>query len=125
MFKALGHLIRLAQSKLRRRGRSPEWPEHERHWLALHPSCAGCGTVSHLQVHHIRPFHLFPELELDYSNYLTLCMGQNECHLRIGHGDNWTCWNPSAELDAARALAHPEMRKQIEAQAKANRRSTR
>lgn len=125
MLKALGHLIRLAVGKLRQRGRSPEWPALERRWLDLHPRCAACGCVTHLQVHHIRPVHLFPELELDPTNLVTLCMNEQECHLRIGHGGNFRYWVPGVELLAARALAYPDSRTAIEAAAKSARRDAR
>jgi predicted HNH restriction endonuclease len=51
-------------------------------------------------VHHKRPVHLFPELELDPANLITLCEPQN-CHYLIGHCLSWKAYNPSVEEDAA------------------------
>lgn len=80
--------------------------------------CAGCGTRVHLQVHHIQPFHLHPELELDEKNLLVLCMDVPECHLRIGHGDNFKAWNPVVEAHALASRTDPAKRKTIWAEAK-------
>jgi hypothetical protein len=57
-----------------------------------------------LQVHHVKPFHLLPELELDESNLISLCMGPNECHLFIGHGDSFRCYNPNVREDAEKFM---------------------
>lgn len=86
-----------------------------------HPECAACGSKKKLQVHHIKPFHLYPELELEESNLITLCMDKNDCHLNLGHGDNWRCYNPNVKGDAVRFAASPRDRKQIIKEAKLNR----
>lgn len=83
--------------------------------------CSACGTAEHIQVHHMRPFHLFPALELDESNLISLCMGSNLCHLLIGHGDSFKAWNPNVVLDAASALADPIHRNDVIVRAKLNR----
>lgn len=58
--------------------------------LKDNPTCAGCGATKHLEVHHIRPFHLFPDEELDPHNLMTLCETPGwECHRIIGHKGNW------------------------------------
>jgi hypothetical protein len=51
------------------------------------------------------PFHVNPHLELDENNLITLCMDENECHLEIGHGDSWKCYNPHVEKDAKRYMS--------------------
>jgi 5-methylcytosine-specific restriction endonuclease McrA len=57
-----------------------------------------------VQVHHKKPFHLHPELELDPANLVTLCMtSSNECHLRIGHSGDFKAYN--AALDQCLKLA--------------------
>jgi hypothetical protein len=48
----------------------------------------------------MKPFHLHPELELDPKNLITLCMSRKECHLQIGHGDDFKAYNPNVETDA-------------------------
>jgi len=54
--------------------------------------CCGKGKSELLQVHHIRPFHEEPELELEQSNLITLC---SRCHLFVGHLDYWKSHNPN------------------------------
>ena len=75
--------------------RSPHWSVVRRAWLRAHPRCANplCGSVEKVEVHHKKPFHLFPGLELLPANFITLCMGPNECHLKIGHLGNWQKYN--------------------------------
>jgi len=87
--------------------RSPKWRALRRHHLAAHPTCAACGRTRSLQVHHIRPVHLWPDLELDPDNLITLCEGvlRGRCHLHIGHLGHWYRWNPDVAADAAHALA--------------------
>lgn len=87
--------------------RSTEWPKARKEHLRLHPACAACGHTLMVQVHHKKPFHLHPELELEPSNFITLCeCSPNDHHLVIGHHGNWKCFNPSVELDAADVLQH-------------------
>lgn len=97
--RMLGHFLRVAHSIIRetlvKRGRSPEWPKVERLKRASVGACEVCGAIMRLQVHHIKPFHTFPELELDPSNLVVLCMGPNECHLQCGHGGSFRAYNPS------------------------------
>ncbi len=62
--------------------RSSKWPAVREEWILEHPTCAACGAERDLHVHHIKPFHLHPELELDRGNLITLC---REHHFRIGH----------------------------------------
>lgn len=85
--------------------RSSRWPALERAFLREHPECAACGTRVHLQVHHEEPFALYPAKELDWGNLITLCMGPNECHFRIGHDYDWRKFNRHVRRDAAAALA--------------------
>ena len=56
-----------------------------------------------LEVHHIKPFHLHPELELDFNNLITLCeSGANGivCHRAIGHLGNYRSFNIDVKEDA-------------------------
>jgi hypothetical protein len=85
--------------------RSPKWPHVEKLHLKLEPTCACCGSTKKLNVHHKKPFHLFPELELDLNNLITLCMDK-ECHLKVGHGGNFKDYNPSVAEDAAKVLTN-------------------
>lgn len=82
--------------------RSPEWPSHRKKWLEENPQCAICGCNKCLQVHHRKPFHLWPELELDFTNYITLCECPNhDCHIRAGHLWSWKSYNPRIDGDIA------------------------
>lgn len=82
--------------------RSSQWPAVRAAHILKEPFCQLCGGTTSLQVHHIRPFHIHPELELDDSNLITLCTGNNtiNCHVRFGHADNFrTKWNPNIRED--------------------------
>lgn len=83
--------------------RSPHWHTVRKHYLEQHNKCAACGRAEHLQVHHIEPFHLHPDKELDISNFITLCEvpGDDGCHLKLGHLGNWKSFNPDIIKTAA------------------------
>lgn len=79
-------------------GRSPEWRTARANHLISEPFCVACGRGNDIEVHHIKPFHKHPELELDPGNLVTLC---RRCHFLIGHLDNWTSWNEDVRDDSA------------------------
>lgn len=81
--------------------RSSDWPRVAHEHLAHEPACRVCGHDGEgLQVHHIKPFHLFPELELDPNNLITLCeVKGRDHHLLIGHLDDWESYNPAVRTD--------------------------
>ncbi|MBX7106377.1 MAG: HNH endonuclease [Gemmataceae bacterium] len=84
--------------------RSPKWPAFRRRHLKRQPICQACGcdVPAMLAVHHIKPFHLFPELELDAGNVITLCeRGAFNCHWIFGHVKSWSHWNPRVVEHAA------------------------
>ena len=80
------------------RPRSKDWPRLAKDHLKRFPECAACGRRSDLQVHHVKPFHLFPDLELDPFNLLTGCP---PCHFVLYHVNDWAAWVPDV-----RELAH-------------------
>ena len=82
--------------------RSSKWEAVRSHHLEIEPTCAACGTNKNLVAHHILPVHLWPELELDDSNLITLCESD---HLTFGHGGDWRAFVPSVREDAKRHLA--------------------
>lgn len=91
------HALRVAHSIIRqavKRLRSPKWRAVEKAHLRNNPACEACGSVRRTQVHHIQPFHLHPELELEPSNLISLCMDTAEDHLVLGHSGSWRAWNP-------------------------------
>jgi len=112
MIKTIQHGFNLARHFFRDVGvdakRSGKWPTVEKHFKETHPTCAACGSKTRLNVHHIHPFHVFPNLELDSNNLITLCMDTKECHLQLGHLGNFKMYNPNIKEDAKKALAHPE-----------------
>lgn len=86
--------------------RSNRWDDVRDAFIDKHPTCAACGSRAMLNVHHIRPFHLFPHMELVEDNLITLCEGQViNCHLLFGHLRNWGSYNPDVVKDAAEWLA--------------------
>ena len=90
--------------------RSGKWPRVERAWLAVHPTCAACGGKEQVSVHHKRPFHLHPELELDAANLISLCE-RHCCHLMIGHSGDWHAYNSHVEDDARIAFLRVQKRR--------------
>jgi len=100
--------------------RSPKWPGVEKLHLKFHPVCDACGSSKNLNVHHKKPFHLFPEHELDMNNLITLCMDK-ECHIKIGHGDNFKDYNPDVEVDAQRVRADINLFESVAEEAKKKR----
>lgn len=84
--------------------RSPEWGRVEREHLLHEPACVACGYQGQgLQVHHIKPFHLHPDLELDPRNLITLCeVKGRDHHLLIGHLDDWESYNVHVRDDVRR-----------------------
>jgi hypothetical protein len=117
LFKIVHGVIR---ESLKNRRRSPEWKKVRRTHLASFPECAACGGKRLLQVHHIEPFHLDPELELDSRNLITLCMGQL-CHIELGHGDDFKAFNPSIINHAQLVRLSPHKRPIVVKLAKACR----
>lgn len=100
--------------------RSSKWPHVEKLHLKLEPTCAACGSSKKLNVHHKKPFHLFPEMELDLNNLITLCMDK-ECHINIGHGGNFKDYNPDVQQDSQKALADSSSYQLITEEAKKKR----
>ena len=81
-------------------GRSSHWPKVRKEHLEREPKCAWCGGTSNLEVHHVKPFHLHPELELEQSNLITLCEERGKkCHLIHGHGGDWHKENEKVRED--------------------------
>lgn len=85
--------------------RSSKWPKVREDYLKVHPGCESCGLVDKgNNVHHVLPFHLFPELELDAGNFVTLCT-KHGCHFLIGHCANFEFYNTHVREDAALILS--------------------
>ena len=82
--------------------RSGEWPRVRDAHLAKFPNCAVCDGSKKVNVHHKKPFHLHPELELDPTNLITLCEGVGTWnhHLWVGHLGSFKSLNSTVEQDA-------------------------
>lgn len=107
------------QAGLKRSGR---WPAVRKKHLKQHPACEICGATSNLNVHHIQPFHLNPELELKPDNLVTLCEGTVvNCHYFFGHLLDWSNFNAEVLSDIERYRGRVKLRKRISDPSKARR----
>lgn len=82
--------------------RSAKWSSIRKKFLKSNNKCAVCGGTKKLEVHHKKPFHLHPELELVESNLIALCESKNNgvtCHLLFGHLGNYRSINENVEKD--------------------------
>lgn len=94
-----GMLERLIRGRMKRGARrSSHWPAVRAAWLKVNPRCAACGSKERPEVHHVHPVHLHPDLELDSTNFITLCT--RRCHLLVGHLGDWKAYNPAVRADA-------------------------
>jgi 5-methylcytosine-specific restriction protein A len=83
--------------------RSSGWTPLQKRFLEENPRCPSCGRTERkwLRVHHKVPFHVRPDLELEWSNLMTLCEWPTlNCHLWIGHGGRWDHYLPDPEAAA-------------------------
>ena len=76
--------------------RNPSWDKLASSVVKRSGRCAACGSKSKLEVHHKKPFHLYPELEMIETNLMVLC---RVCHYLFGHFCDWKAWNPHVDLD--------------------------
>jgi len=84
--------------------RSSKWAKVREQFLKENPACAVCGSTKKLEAHHIIPFHLCPERELDPTNLIPLCESKRygiNCHLLFGHLGCYTSFNETVVSDAA------------------------
>lgn len=105
MLNLIKHLRDVAQGKTtKRKRRSPKWRTVRAEHLERKPRCAVCDGTSKVEVHHIIPFHVAPELELEPANLLTLCERKKyglNCHQLVGHLGNYRRANPDVRCDAS------------------------
>ena len=96
--------------KDRVQGKAPKGSRRSSGWsvlrdthLKMNPECEVCGRKTKVEVHHIIPFHVAPDKELDPANLISLCESKKNginCHLLIGHLGNYKRFNPSTKADA-------------------------
>lgn len=77
--------------------RSSKWRKVRKEHIKWNWKCECCNNLKKLEVHHIVPYHIAPELELDEKNLITLC---RRCHLLIGHLDKWDRHNAEVVKDS-------------------------
>jgi hypothetical protein len=126
MLKKIKHATNVLESivreKRKSKKRSNKWDDVRDSFVSMFPQCAACGSKIRLQVHHIIPYDNRPELELEISNLITLCMDTNECHLLIGHGGSFRHYNPNVVMSANEYLiAAADQRKLLLENIKRNR----
>ena len=86
-------------------GGQPRFPKWDA-WLKAFlrgKSCIVCGQRDGLTGHHVIPFHLRPDLELDQANVVPIC--SDRCHIVFGHFNDYRLDNPRVREDAAAFLA--------------------
>ena len=79
------------------RPRSSRWKALRKRFIRQNPRCEACGAGNDLEAHHIFPYHLFPELELEEGNLITLC---GTCHFVFGHLKDWGSYDPHVRMTA-------------------------
>ena len=70
-------------------GRSSKWPAVRRAHLKANPKCVVTGQPA-TDVHHIKPFHVAPSLELEPTNLASMT---RDAHFIVGHNGNWKKWS--------------------------------
>lgn len=64
-------------------------------------ACEYCGRRGRIQVHHILPVSVRPDLASDSMNLISLCA--KRCHITIGHAGNYKNYVENCELLASQA----------------------
>lgn len=63
-------------------------------YLKDNKQCVLCGALDHLEVHHIIPVSVCPELACEPLNFMTLCdYGNAGCHCHFGHLGSFIKYN--------------------------------
>lgn len=68
--------------------RSHEWRYFRN--MNIKDKCEICGSKFFLELHHVFPFHIRPDLELDENNVVTVCRRH---HYEFCHFLNWKKFN--------------------------------
>ena len=87
--------------------RSGEWPRVRREYLKAHPNCEICGKRPLLgrEVHHKVLFNDRPELELNPTNFLTVCRTH---HFEFCHLFNWKRGNDEIDQWIKKIQSRPQ-----------------
>lgn len=89
-------MLNWIKNKLIDYSRSPKWSNVRKEHLINESKCRACGRKKDLEVHHIIPYHIKPEYELNPNNLITLC---SNCHLLFGHLMDYKSWNVNVVTD--------------------------
>ena len=87
--------------------RSSQWDKMREEHIDKFPWCEICdkkGLFRSNEVHHIKPFHLFPNEELNPDNLITLCRIH---HLEWGHFFSFKSYNLDIRKDVERIANRP------------------
>lgn len=76
--------------------RSGSWPMVRKEHLLKQPDCQVCKIKKNLEVHHLVPFHVNMNLELEPTNLITLCRPH---HFLFGHLCDWSYYNTQCTID--------------------------
>ena len=88
------------------------WQKCRRKFLRkVGKKCACCGSVKGIEVHHIKPRHLFPKLALVENNLIALCGKGKGCHFHLGHLNSYFTYNEEIFKVAMYAFKHSILRK--------------
>ena len=79
--------------------RNSGWHKASEAYIREVGQCEFCGAKLgeegvELEVHHVEPFHVRPDLEMEKSNWAVLCRKPHDCHRLVGHFRNFSLWNP-------------------------------
>lgn len=77
--------------------RSSKWDKVRDAFIKQQGKCFVCGTRDALEAHHVVPFHIDKDHELDVNNLMALCRPH---HLLFGHLMDWQKFNPRVRVDA-------------------------
>jgi hypothetical protein len=72
--------------------------------------CVICSTKKKIQVHHILPRHIRPDLAVDHTNLIALC---RDCHFHIGHLCSYFTYNATIKLVAFFVRDHSLLKKNV------------
>ncbi len=109
----ISHLLDKIKGKIPRgKRRHKGWNKLRKEYIKTHKECAACGGTKKLELHHIKPFHLYPKSEMDLNNLIVLCDKKGRhCHRIFGHFYNWKLYNISVRDHCAR---HKRLKKNQE-----------
>ena len=78
-------------------GRSSQWSGVRKENIKSYCEFCERKPLLGLNLHHILPFHLYPEAELDPTNFITVC---RHCHLYFAHLGSFKSFNKDIKKEA-------------------------